>query len=154
MGVPTWISHGLQIPNKIEAPMSKAVNKFPPEVYAHALRMLLNDEEEARPIACNVAARGDNAFAETSNGLEKTGVIHQHEPWRGFDGVEIATMAWMDGLNNKSLWTPIGDIMPARAGELCYASPDQTAMSAQLKKKTPASPGRFTIDFTGADSGN
>ena len=52
MDGPLRISHRLQIPNKIEALISKAMNKSSPEVYAHALRMLPHHEEEASPIAC------------------------------------------------------------------------------------------------------
>ena len=46
----------------------------------------------------SVGSRGDsydNALAETIIGLYKTEVIHHEGPWRGLEGVEIATLEWV-----------------------------------------------------------
>ncbi len=61
----------------------------------------------------SVGSVGDNALAETINGLYKTEVIHRREPWRSFGAVEFATLEWADWFNNKRLLAPIGYIPPA-----------------------------------------
>jgi putative transposase len=60
---------------------------------------------------------GDNALAETINGLYKAEVIHRRGPWRSFEAVEYATLEWVDWFNNRRLLEPIGNIPPAEAEE-------------------------------------
>ena len=72
----------------------------------------------------------DNALAETINGLYKAEVIHRRGPWRSFEAVEFATLAWVDWFNNRRLLQPIGNIPPAEAEERYYAMTEQPAMAA------------------------
>ena len=47
----------------------------------------------------------DNALAETVIGLYKTEVIRNRGPWRDIEGVEFATLDWVDWLNKaKNSW--------------------------------------------------
>jgi putative transposase len=55
----------------------------------------------------------DNAMAETINGLYKTEVIRRQGPWKNLDGVEYATLEWVDWFNHRRILEPIGDIPPA-----------------------------------------
>jgi transposase InsO family protein len=57
----------------------------------------------------------DSALAETINGLYKAKVIHRRGPWRSFEGVEYATLEWVDWFNNRRLLEPIGNIKPKTA---------------------------------------
>jgi transposase InsO family protein len=69
----------------------------------------------------------DNALAETIIGLYKTEVIRRRGPWRGIDGVEYATLEWVDWFNNRRLLEPIGYVPPAEyeaayyRGQQCQA---------------------------------
>jgi hypothetical protein len=54
----------------------------------------------------------DNALAETINGLYKTEVIRRRGPWRNINGVEFATLEWVDWFNNRRLLEPIGYVPP------------------------------------------
>ena len=47
-----------------------------------------------------------------------------------FEGVEFATLEWVDWFNNRRLLQPIGYIPPAEAEERYYATLDQPAMAA------------------------
>jgi hypothetical protein len=38
-----------------------------------------------------------------NNGLYKAGAIHRRGPSRSFEGVEYATLEWVDRLNNRRL---------------------------------------------------
>ena len=64
----------------------------------------------------------DNALAETINGLYKTEVIRRRGPWRNIDGVEYATLEWVDWFNNRRLLEPIGYVPPAEYEEAWYRS--------------------------------
>jgi transposase InsO family protein len=57
--------------------------------------------------------RGVNALAESVIGLFKTEVIQRLGPWRNLDGVEFATLSWVDWFNNRRLLEPIGYVPPA-----------------------------------------
>ncbi len=74
-------------------------------------------------IAPSVGSRGDsydNALAESIIGLFKTEVIQRRGPWRHLEGVEFATLAWVDWFNTRRLLEPIGDIPPpVRSALLC-----------------------------------
>ena len=66
-------------------------------------------------IAPSVGTRGDsydNALAETIIGLFKTEVIHRDGPWRGFEDVEYATLAWVCWFNTERLLEPLGYLPP------------------------------------------
>ena len=67
-------------------------------------------------IAPSVGSRGDsydNALAESVIGLFKTEVIRRQGPWRNFEMVEFATLAWADWFNMRRLLEPIGCVPPA-----------------------------------------
>jgi transposase InsO family protein len=67
-------------------------------------------------IAPSVGSRGDsydNALAESLIGLFKAEVIQRKGPWRHLEGVEFATLAWVDWFNNRRLLEPIGYVPPA-----------------------------------------
>jgi hypothetical protein len=66
-------------------------------------------------IAPSVGSRGDsydNALAESIIGLFKTEVIQRKGPWRQLEGVEFATLAWVDWFNHRRLLEPIGYVPP------------------------------------------
>jgi putative transposase len=55
----------------------------------------------------SVGSRGDwfdNALAETIIGLYKTELIRRR-PWKGLDGVEYATLEWVDWFNTGGSWS-------------------------------------------------
>ena len=74
----------------------------------------LAEAKIARPIR-SVGDSYDNAWAETINGLFKAEIIHRRGPWRSFEAVEYATLAWVEWFNNCRLLEPIGNILPAKA---------------------------------------
>lgn len=64
----------------------------------------------------SVGSRGDsydNALAESVIGLFKTEVIRRKGPWRTLEGVEFATLTWVDWFNTRRLLEPIGYVPPA-----------------------------------------
>jgi transposase InsO family protein len=71
----------------------------------------------------------DNALAETINGLYKTEVIRRRGPWRNIDGVEYATLEWVDWFNNRRLLEPLGYVPPAEF-EAAYYQQQSQAMAA------------------------
>jgi len=70
-------------------------------------------EAGINPSVGSVGDSYDNALAETINGLYKTELIRQQGPWRGVEGVELATLTWVDWFNNRRLMEPIGNVPPA-----------------------------------------
>ena len=67
----------------------------------------------------------DNALAETINGLYKAEVIWRRRSWPGVSAVEMATLHWVDWVNNHRLFGPIGHIPPAEAEtNYCAATQD------------------------------
>jgi transposase InsO family protein len=77
----------------------------------------------------SVGSRGDaydNALAETVIGLFKTEVIRLKGPWRHLEGVEFATLEWVDWFNHRRLLEPIGDMPPAEYQARYY---DQAAVA-------------------------
>jgi putative transposase len=72
----------------------------------------------------------DNALAESINGLFKTEVIRRLGPWRNIDGVEFATLNWVDWFNNRRLLEPIGYVPPAEYEEAWYRRQKSQAMVA------------------------
>lgn len=87
-------------------------------------------EAGIEPSVGSVGDSYDNALAETINGLFKAEVIHRRRPWRNFEAVEYATLAWVDWFNNRRLLEPIGNIPPAEAEANFYAALEQSALAA------------------------
>ena len=87
-------------------------------------------EAGIEPSVGSVGDSYDNALAETINGLFKAEVIHRRSPWRNFEGVEYATLEWVDWFNNRRLLEPIGNIPPAEAEANFYAALETEAMAA------------------------
>ena len=70
------------------------------------LSMRYSDRLADAGIAPSVGSRGDaydNALAESVIGLFKTEVIRRLGPWRNLDGVEFATLTWVDWFNIAAL---------------------------------------------------
>lgn len=80
------------------------------------LAMRYTDRLTDAGIEPSVGSRGDsydNALAESIIGLYKTEVIHRKGPWRHLEGVEFATLHWVDWFNTRRLLEPIGYVPPA-----------------------------------------
>lgn len=93
------------------------------------LSMRYTDRLADAGIAPSVGSRGDaydNALAESVIGLFKTEVIQRLGPWRNLDGVEIATLTWVDWFNTRRLLEPIGYVPPAEYEAQYY---DQAAVA-------------------------
>jgi putative transposase len=87
-------------------------------------------EAGIEPSVGSVGDSYDNALAETINGLFKAEVIHRRGPWRGCEGVEYATLEWVEWFNNRRLLEPIGNIPPAEAEANFYAALETEPMAA------------------------
>ncbi len=87
-------------------------------------------EAGIEPSVGSVGDSYDNALAETINGLFKAEVIHRRGPWPNFEAVEYATLEWADWFNNRRLLEPIGNIPPAEAEAIFYATLETEAMAA------------------------
>jgi putative transposase len=59
--------------------------------------------------------------SRVGDGLYNTEVIRWKGAWRSLEGVEFATLAWMDWFNTGRLLGPIGDIPPAEFEAQYYA---------------------------------
>jgi putative transposase len=57
-------------------------------------------------------------------------VIRRGGPWRGLEGVEFATLKWVDWFNNRRLLEPIGNIPPAEAEARYCAAQEATPLAA------------------------
>lgn len=73
------------------------------------------------PSVGSVGDSYDNALAKTINGLYKTELVHRQGPWRNMQGLELATLGWVDWLNNRHLLDPIRNIPSAKAEQNFYA---------------------------------
>lgn len=82
------------------------------------------------PSVGSVGDSYDNALAETVIGLFKAELIHRRGPWRSFEGVEFATLEWVDWFNNRRLLEPIGNIPPAEAEAAYYAGQEVLPIAA------------------------
>jgi len=71
-----------------------------------------------------------NALTETINGLYKTAVIRQQGPWRDLEAVEFATLTWLDWLNNRCLFEPIGNVPPRKKEIECYRKLQGSVLAA------------------------
>ena len=86
------------------------------------------------PSVGSVGDSYDNALTESINGLYKTEVIRRHGPWRSLEAVEFAALEWVEWLNNRSLFEPIGNVPPAEAEARYYAELETCAMAALLNE--------------------
>jgi putative transposase len=75
-------------------------------------------EAGIEPSVGSVGDSYDNALAETVIGLYKMEVINRRGPWRSLEGVEFATLEWVDWFNNRRLLEPIGHMPPAEYEEV------------------------------------
>lgn len=87
-------------------------------------------EAGIEPSVGSVGDSYDNALAETVIGLFKTEVIHRRGPWRSLEGVEYATLEWVDWYNARRLLEPIGNIPPAEAEARYYTQLEPAALAA------------------------
>jgi transposase InsO family protein len=69
------------------------------------------------PSVGSVAESHEDALAETRNGLHETERGHHQGPWRNRQDMEMATLGWVDWVNNRRLLGPIRNIPPAAAEE-------------------------------------
>ena len=60
----------------------------------------------------------------------KTEIIRRRGPWRTLEAVEVATLEWVDWVNNRRLLAPIGTIPPAEAEARFHAQSNELAMVA------------------------
>jgi transposase InsO family protein len=96
-------------------------------------------------IAPSVGSRGDsydNALAESIIGLFKTEVIQRKGPWRHLEGVEFATLTWVDWFNTRRLLEPIGYVPPAEYEASYYAQlrgpePIDNSVAAGILRPAP-----------------
>jgi putative transposase len=87
-------------------------------------------EAGIEPSVGSVGDSYDNALAETVIGLFKAEVIHRCGPWRSFEGVELATLEWVDWFNNRRLLERIGNIPPAEAEARYYEQTETLSLAA------------------------
>jgi len=83
---------------------------------SHYVSMRYMERVLAASAAPSVGSLGDaydNALAESVIGLYTTEVIRRRGPWRGFEGVEYATLERVAWFNAKRLLEPLGYIPPA-----------------------------------------
>ena len=69
-------------------------------------------------IEASIGSVGDSygsALAGSVISLFKTELVERRGPWRSFEAVELATLAWVDWFNTRRLLGPIGHISPAEA---------------------------------------
>jgi putative transposase len=82
------------------------------------------------PSVGSVGASCDNALAESIIGLFKTEVIWRCGPWKSFEAVEFATLAWLDWCNTRRRREPIGNIPPVEAEARYYAGQQEVPLAA------------------------
>jgi transposase InsO family protein len=88
------------------------------------LAMRYTDRLAEAGIEPSVGSRGDsydNALAESIIGLYKTELIQRKGPWRHLEGIEFATLDWVDWFNTRRLLEPIGYMPPAEYEAQYYA---------------------------------
>jgi putative transposase len=88
----------------------------------------------------SVGSKGDsydNALAETIIGLYKAELVRNRGPWRGLDGLEYATLEWVDWFNYRRLFEAHGHIPPAEYEENYYRQ-NGSGQPAETQTKQPA----------------
>jgi transposase InsO family protein len=115
------------------------------------LAMRYTDRVADAGIELSVGSRGDaydNAMAESIIGLFKTEVIQRTGPWRHLEGVEFATLEWVDWFNTRRLLAPIGYVPPAEYEARYY---EQRRDAATIEEAHPegcaSQPPSPTIDL-------
>ncbi len=56
--------------------------------------------------------------------------VNRRGPWRSFESVEVATLEWVDWLNNRRLLQPIGNISPTEAEAAFHAKLEAMLIAA------------------------
>jgi transposase InsO family protein len=79
----------------------------------------------AAPSLGSVGDAYDNALAESVIGLFKAEVIYRRGPWRSFDDVEYATLAWVAWFNQQRLMEGLGYMPPAEYEEQFHRQQEQ-----------------------------
>ena len=87
-------------------------------------------EAGIEPSVGSVGDSYDNALAESVIGLFKTELIERRGPWRSFEAVELATLAWIDWFNTRRILGPIGHVPPAEAEANYHAQLETPLMAA------------------------
>ncbi len=90
-------------------------------------------EAGIEPSVGSVGDSYDNALAESVIGLYKTEVIRRRGPWRDLEGVEFATLEWVDWFNHRRLLEPIGHVPPVEFEQQYYQAQEEPVMVAGLK---------------------
>ena len=67
-------------------------------------------EADIEPSVGRVGNSYDHALADTIIGLYKTEGIRRRGPWRQLEGVEFATLEWVEWFNHRRLFEPVGDL--------------------------------------------
>ena len=83
----------------------------------------------------SVGSCGDsyaNALAESVIGLYKTEVIRHDGPWRGLEGVELATLEWVWWFIERRLLEPLGYLPPVEYEDAFYRRREAPATEAAL----------------------
>jgi len=93
-------------------------------------------EAGIEPSVGSVGDSNGNALGETINGLYKAEVIHRRGPWRSFEAVELATLAWVDWFNNRRLLEPRNATTPCSTSRSWRRDSNETASGK---------PGRFIL---------
>ena len=84
----------------------------------------------------------DDALAEAIIGLFKAEVIRRSGPWWNIEEVELATLEWVDGFNNRRLFEPIGS--RASNSQRCTMSVRKLRpWWPDSRNGAPEKPGRF-----------
>ena len=92
-------------------------------------------EAGIEPSVGSVGGSHDNAF-KTISSLYKTELIRRKGPWRSLETVEVATLGWEDGFNNRRLLESIGNVPPRNQPP---ANPARLILRRQIRAAT--SPG-------------
>ncbi len=90
---------------------------------AHYLSIHYTEHFAGAGVESSVRSVGDlydSAQVETIISLFKTGDIRRWGAWRNIDGVEYATLKWVDWFNHRRLLEPICDVPPAKKEQACY----------------------------------
>jgi putative transposase len=67
----------------------------------------------------------DNALAESTIGLYKTELINMQGPWKSIEGVELATLEWVDWYNHRRLHGACERLPPVEFEQMRYTHSTQ-----------------------------
>ena len=74
-------------------------------------------------VESSVGSVGDsygNAMAESIFGLFEAELVRSRGPWKSVQGLECATLEWVDWFNKRGVLGPLGHVPPAEFGENYY----------------------------------